>query len=46
MGTYASYIDEANTEYLGFATSGTMDVSGSNGYYDIEFNFTTEQVTI
>lgn len=43
MGTYASYIDEANTEYLGFATSGTMDVSGSNGYYDIEFNFTTEQ---
>ena len=42
-GTYAMYVDEASGFSYGFINSGTMKVSGSDGNYDIEFSFKTEQ---
>lgn len=41
MGTYVAYYDEEGVPYYGLAESGTMTVSGGNGYYEIDCNFTT-----
>ena len=43
MGTYAEYYDEAGNAYYGFITSGSVEISGSAGYYDIDLKLVTEQ---